>query len=131
MAENLKQSIAELAPDAQIVVAHTHDDALRARGPDVQVATAVIATTDQSFASSSLVRHLAQTGTRIMLAEPWDATLAHEKGWSILTFPFTTQDGYSFLSQTIQKDQHAATGQTGGAELKQSEFLCWKRTSLG
>lgn len=99
VAEDLRQIILERTPAAQIIIAATPEDGLAAITLDMQVKTAVITTSSQSFASSDLAAHLAQSGTHIMLTDPWDVTAAREKGWSILPFPFTSNDVHSLLSR--------------------------------
>lgn len=98
VAEDLRQIILERTPAAQIIIAATPEDGRAALTPDMQVKTAVITTSSQAFAGSDLAAHLAQSGTHIMLTDPWDATAVNEKGWSILPFPFTSTDVHALLS---------------------------------
>ena len=101
VAEDLRQSIEELALSTPIIVAHSHEDALRALDDNTRAAFAVVATTIQSFANSALAGQLSKSETHIMLTEPWDTTLANERGWAILPFPFTSHDVHALIGKNV------------------------------
>lgn len=101
IAEDLRQSIEELALKTPIIVAHSHEDALLALKDNTRAEFAVIATTIQSFAASALAVHLSKSDTHIMLTEPWDSSLANERGWAVLPYPFTSQDVHALIGKNI------------------------------
>lgn len=100
VAEDLRQSIVELGLNHPIIVTHSHEDALAAMNVNTLAKFAVVATTIQSFAASALAIHLSKSETHIILTEPWDSSLANERGWAILPYPFTTTDIHALISKS-------------------------------
>jgi hypothetical protein len=99
VAEDLRQSIEELALNHPIVTVYNHEDALAELNVNTRAKLAIIATSLRTFAASTLSTRLSSSGTHIILTEPWDCTLAHERGWTVLPFPFTSQDIQTLITK--------------------------------
>jgi hypothetical protein len=99
VAEDLRQTIVELIPDAQILAAADPDAALLALEVDTIVAAAIVETESQLFIGSPLADHLERIGTRIILCDSWDSSFAVEKAWAVLPTPFSADDVRAALVQ--------------------------------
>lgn len=109
VAEDLRQSIEELALNHPIIIAHNHEDALAALNVNTLAKLAVIATSLRTFAASALSTRLSDSGTHIILTEPWDSSLANERGWTVLPFPFTSQDLQTLITKNGSMNDRSQT----------------------
>lgn len=109
--EDLRQTILETAPEAEIFLASDCESALTGLAAGLNSAgvtlaspgfVAFVAVDPTVFAASALSRALAQTGVRVVMTNAWDIPETPTGTWAVLPFPFTAGDVQDVLANAPQ-----------------------------
>lgn len=100
--EDLRQAIAEVTPEAEIILASDSTQALVIVNGAAPGLVAFVAIDPACFAVSALAGALAQIGARVVLTSDWDPPETARATWAILPSPFTSRDVQSVLNYAVQ-----------------------------
>jgi len=105
--QDLAQAVRDERPDARVVIAQTPEAALSAIDDEARVEIAFVAAEPQVFERSSLVRGLTKRGARVVMLGVWTDPAALPGSWTLLPFPFTTEDVRALIPSRVAAWQTA------------------------